>query len=350
MPDSAAVTQSPVVTSASIHSLTSWTSKNGLVSERNWFTFSRFMKMWFKGIGASYVTDTSVKSVPASKMDLDNSMQIHLLGTIEEDSQQPVLEADTTLDAWKGLVKLFETSTMARRIEARRHFFNVEHDASQPITVYIQAVKDARAVLKALGCEPDDVMTADVLLMNLHSSFESVCTTICVAETEPKLASIISSLITSGSATSINQESSPMAMAARVGSGGRRFGGSSRHGSNSDNWRKKEESDNRHRSGSPSRIDSKGFRWCDPTHDNHCHRCGRQNHIAARCVYDMPQQVKDWVLGGPWRSEAASESANMAFASVANGGTFPDAPSDSDSESYEYGYEEVDPRARMATF
>ncbi len=69
MPDSATVMQSPIVTSASIHSLTVWTKNNGLVSERNWFTFSHFMKMWFKGIGASYITDTSIMSVPTLKMD-----------------------------------------------------------------------------------------------------------------------------------------------------------------------------------------------------------------------------------------------------------------------------------------
>ncbi|KAK0200963.1 hypothetical protein DFS33DRAFT_1356133 [Desarmillaria ectypa] len=156
MPDPASVTQSPIVTSASIHSLTVWTNKNGLVSEKNWFTFSHFMKMWFKSISASYVTNTSVKSVPALKMDLDNFMQIHLLGMIKEDSQQPILEADTTLDAWKGFVTLFETSTMAHHIEACCCFFNVEHNVSQLITVYIQTVKDVYAILKALGCKPDD--------------------------------------------------------------------------------------------------------------------------------------------------------------------------------------------------
>ncbi len=165
-------------------------------------------------------------------------MQIHLLGMMEEESQQPVLDANTILDAWKGLVTLFKTSTMAHHNEACHHFFNIEHDASQPINVYIQAVKDACAVLKALGCEPDDVMTTDVLLMNLHSSFESVCTTICVAETEPKLSSIIASLTMSGSATSIKHEPPSvvgMAAAAHVGLGGRHFGGSGSHGSNSDN-------------------------------------------------------------------------------------------------------------------
>ncbi len=65
--------------------------------------------------------------------------------------------------------------------------------------------------------------------------------------------------MTSGSATSIKQEPSPVVMAAHVGSGGRCFGGSSGYGSNSDNWRKKEESDHHHCSDSPSCIDSKGF-------------------------------------------------------------------------------------------
>ncbi len=165
--------------------------------------------------------------------------------------------------------------------------------------------------------------------------------TICVAETEPKLSSIIASLTTSGSATSIKHEPpSFVGMAACVGLGGRCFGGSSSHGSNSDNWRKKEELDHRHRSDSPSHIDSKGFHWCDPTHDNHCHRCGRQNHIAAHCIYDMPQQVKDWVLGGPWHSETAS--ANTVFASSAGVGLLPEGPSDSDSESYDMEYDPAD--------
>ncbi|SJK97328.1 uncharacterized protein ARMOST_00580 [Armillaria ostoyae] len=286
MPDSATVTQSPIVTSASIHSLTAWTNKNGLVSEKNWFIFSRFIKMWFKGIGASYVTDTSVKTVPASKMDLDNSMQIHLLGMIEGDSQQPVLEADTTLDAWKGLVTFFETSTMARYIEAHRHFFNIEHDASQPITVYIQAVKDARAVLKALGCEPDDTLTADVLLMNLHSSFESAL--LHQSSKSPLqwswwhvldwVGDILEGLVVMVPIQIIGERRRSLIIA---------------------------------------------ITWTHP-----------HNHIAAYCVYDMPQQVKDWVLGGPWHSETTS--ANMVFTASSVIGPFPDVPSDSDSESYEY--------------
>ena len=45
--------------------------------------------------------------------------------------------------------------------------------------------------------------------------------------------------------------------------------------------------------------DEKGNRWCDPMNENHCHRCGRIGHIAARCVYDMPDDIKSWVLDRP---------------------------------------------------
>ncbi|KAL1687027.1 hypothetical protein GGG16DRAFT_105315 [Schizophyllum commune] len=59
---------------------------------------------------------------------------------------------------------------------------------------------------------------------------------------------------------------------------------------------------------SPPTFD--GFRWCDPTHDSHCHCCGQKGHIAAYCIYDMPQKVKQWVMRRP--TVYVSESANAA--------------------------------------
>jgi hypothetical protein len=37
--------------------------------------------------------------------------------------------------------------------------------------------------------------------------------------------------------------------------------------------------------------DSSGRRWCDPMNENHCHCCGKQGHIAARCIHDMPPDI-----------------------------------------------------------
>jgi len=41
-----------------------------------------------------------------------------------------------------------------------------------------------------------------------------------------------------------------------------------------------------------------------PPTKNHCHRCGRSGHIAARCIYDMPQHIKDWVMHNSPRERA----------------------------------------------
>ncbi|KAJ7750158.1 hypothetical protein B0H14DRAFT_2636230 [Mycena olivaceomarginata] len=52
--------------------------------------------------------------------------------------------------------------------------------------------------------------------------------------------------------------------------------------------------------------DKNGYRWCDPTNENHCHRCGRRNHIAARCVADMPKDIKAWILDRPGAHERSN--------------------------------------------
>lgn len=63
---------------------------------------------------------------------------------------------------------------------------------------------------------------------------------------------------------------------------------------------------------SGGRDDERGYRWCDPTHDNHCHRCGRTGHIASRCVTDMPPEIKAWVLGRPSVKTAGSRGRSPA--------------------------------------
>ncbi|KAJ7102797.1 hypothetical protein C8R44DRAFT_808560 [Mycena epipterygia] len=109
--------------------------------------------------------------------------------------------------------------------------------------------------------------------------------------------------------------------ASRFGSGGRRggvggghSGGHDGHGYGSGN----------HGNGSggsggaphgDQNSDDKGYHWCDPTNENHCHRCGRSGHIAARCIHNMPQHIKDWVMNNSSRerSHAAAESAHHLY-------------------------------------
>ncbi|KAJ7716657.1 hypothetical protein DFH07DRAFT_715040, partial [Mycena maculata] len=149
------------------------------------------------------------------------------------------------------------------------------------IDVYINKVRAAAKVLKGLKCDPGDIETTDILLMNLHPSWVTVRTTITSNKDEQKLDDVIG--ILNGSTVELpvkeEDEGPVLAMAAsgpRFGSGGRKGGaGGGNGGSHQDHS-----------------FDDKGYHWCDPTNENHCHRCGRSGHIAARCIHDMPQHIK----------------------------------------------------------
>ncbi|KAH6914143.1 hypothetical protein BKA70DRAFT_1217766 [Coprinopsis sp. MPI-PUGE-AT-0042] len=120
-----------------------------------------------------------------------------------------------------------------------------------------------------------------------------------MAKDEPSSATVIANLTGSATATevvSIKTEESGPVLASRAVHGGRmgRFGSSTgdvRSGS---------------RSGPKGRIDVKGFTWCDVTLPNACHRCGHPSHIAARCMYTMPEHVKEWIISTTSRSRSRS--------------------------------------------
>ncbi|KZV86516.1 hypothetical protein EXIGLDRAFT_577386, partial [Exidia glandulosa HHB12029] len=154
----------------------------------------------------------------------------------------------------------FDMPSMFSRIHAREEFYAVEHDISLPIDAYIHAVTEAKARLTALGVTISDDEFKDVLLMRLDPSFHAIRTNIVTQRTEPKL-----------------EEAGPQhGLAARGMRNSSRTPSSARATPN------------------PGRVDSRNFTWCDTTTDN-CHRCGRSGHIAARCMLDMPQHVRDWI-------------------------------------------------------
>jgi len=134
--------------------------------------------------------------------------------------------------------------------------------------------------------------------MHLHPSWITVRTTILASAKEPSFDELVSILIASSPASVVasdvtvkTEEEEPdltLAMAAR--SGGRFVGsGGSYSGRGS--------------SGAPH-SDENGFRWCSPTGNDQCRRCGRVGHISDRCIFDMPPHIKDWVTSGPPRHTA----------------------------------------------
>ncbi|KII82930.1 hypothetical protein PLICRDRAFT_47456, partial [Plicaturopsis crispa FD-325 SS-3] len=58
------------------------------------------------------------------------------------------------------------------------------------IALYIQSLTAAKEKLCSLGCKIEDDEFKDILLINLHSSFSTLRTTILAQSTEPSLAQV----------------------------------------------------------------------------------------------------------------------------------------------------------------
>lgn len=280
-----------------------------ILDDTNWFVWSKKFKMFFIGAGVPQVTtgaqidDTKLKA----EFDKINSQLLAFVYTkVSDDYQYLVEDCNSASAAWTSLKKHFEKSTMGHRMAARREFYNIHHDSSLPISQYIQSVTAARAKLTAFGVTIEDSEFIDVLLMNIHESFHQIRASILMEASEPSPDRIKSMLTGSAAATdlvSIKQESSSPSLAAyraNVLPGGR--GGKGAGGS-----------------GLPAgRVDSKGYTWGDVTNPDGCHCCGRPGHIAARCMYSMPEHVKEWIMHGSGaRSHSRSRSRSPHRARVA---------------------------------
>ncbi|KII82844.1 hypothetical protein PLICRDRAFT_47475 [Plicaturopsis crispa FD-325 SS-3] len=244
------------------------------LSDSNWFVWKKGMSMFLLANSAGGVLD----GVVPKQEGLDGTLLPFIWSKIAPEWQF-VEDAVGAVAAWKALQAHFEKSTMSNRLAARQALYSVVHDPQQPVSLYIQSLTAARAKLDALGVKIDDQEFKDVLLMRLDDSFDSLRTTILAQSPEPDLARI-SSLLTSSAlsgsfASAVKGEESETALSSRS-SRSRAKGESARSSS--------------------APVDAKGFRWCDPTADGVCHRCGRSGHRAARCMFDVPSHIKDWVM------------------------------------------------------
>jgi hypothetical protein len=151
--------------------------------------------------------------------------------------------------------------------------------------------------------------------MNLHASYHPIRTTILSHKEEPSLSEIKGILTgASSSVTAIKSEPLDIALATRAPWASRKPTNSTSSSCPT--------SSSRPTSSSGHGRDEKGFRWCDPTNEGHCHRCGRSGHIAARCIYDMPQQIKDWVMRVPGSSGSFQDTAHHSSADAAFGASY----------------------------
>ena len=264
------------------------------------------MKMVFLAAGLDGIASGSPPSEKPQKEKwdlLDQQMLAYLYMAISDDFQYLVEDEATASAGWKKLVEYFQRSTLGARMVARKEFYEITHDPSRPLSQYIHSVMAAKKKLEALNCSVSDTELKDVLLMRLHSSYDPVRITILAQKTEPSLEDIKSILISS-STSDIKTEAMEDVLATRID-----------------------------RSKKVGPIDDKGFRWADVDRDGVCHRCGRPGHIAARCIYHMPQSVKDWIMSSrvPSPSPASPPLASPSPVSQEHAGFAYGVPYDPDS-------------------
>lgn len=139
--------------------------------------------------------------------------------------------------------------------------------------------------------------------MRLDPSYHQTRTNIVTQKVELKLDKVMRLLRAASSATPVVKSESEHGLAARAP-----------HHCPRTNSRT-------HPTPTSGRVDLRGSTWCDTTTTN-CHRCGRPGHIAARCMLDMPQHVRDWIADQPYspRAHAAELAAKHAGLAYSNFG------------------------------
>ena len=295
----------------SLTTLTSYASVVPMLSATNWMAFKPAMEMFFLAVGADYLLDAEPSTtIPAGCSQLDRHLVYHLYSRVDDEYKYLVHDAKaSTLKAWLSLLSHFQKSTMPRRIAARNQLYSVVHDPHKPIDHFIHSVTSAAKVLADLGHKVEDIEIKDILLMKLDDSYASVRTSIMTAKEEPDLATIKALLSSASSSFTTPPPIPTMAMAARVPH--RSSHRSPPRSSPSATPGKAPP----HSQGSSSLppLDDRGFQWCNTSSPGACHRCGRANHIAAFCIFTMPQFVKDWVMQGGYKEQASLAQSEEDF-------------------------------------
>ncbi|KAI5885232.1 uncharacterized protein SCHCODRAFT_02645489 [Schizophyllum commune H4-8] len=273
------------------YAVTIFQQSEKLRGEANWHSFAEAFIDFCTGVGADHIVDNS--SLDSSKKALDNAIGYVLSGMLEKDVKDGVPGKRGGQELYKALKAKYTASTRARRVAARKAFYQCSHDfPTQSLEQFIVEVRAKAQVLKDMGITISDTEILDVILMNVHHAFIATTTILLAQTTEPKLDDAISTL-TSSPALNVDvvkkEEYSPSPLLAANAARGSR---TPRHpdGHQADltgGW-----------------VDDKGYRWCNVNGDA-CHRCGRAGHIAAFCMYNMPEAIRQKI------SDRAHLNANM---------------------------------------
>ncbi|TRM55268.1 hypothetical protein BD626DRAFT_419182 [Schizophyllum amplum] len=281
------------------YAVNSLMDKEKLRGEENWYAFEENIVRFCRGINATWVTSDKTTKVADADVALDNAIGFVLATRLERDVEAVVKDKYGGWEMYATLKAKYTKSTMARRVAARKAFYQCSHDfPTQSLEQFITTVQDKARVLTDMGISVADTEILDVILMNIHPAFFTVRTTLLSQSTEPTLTSAIGTLTSSPALNydfvKTEEEDTSRLLAANAARSGR-----------------PQRKDAEPRSGgrtldlSASWMDDKGYRWCD-VNSSDCHRCGHPGHIAAFCMFSMPEAIKQRIM------DKVHLNANMA--------------------------------------
>jgi hypothetical protein len=189
----------------------------------------------------------------------------------------------------------------------------------KPINIYIQQILDVKGQLVTIGHKIEDVEVKDVILMNLHSSYETITLSLIMQPTKPSL-DVICSILNSSSLIidapfTVKSKSIDIVLAMKFKRSDNNKRAGHGHVSGSSGYG--------HGTSVGGIEDDKGYHWGDVTSDN-CHCCGHEGHIATLCVADMPPDIKSQILS---KSATKNEQSSYVHNSPSDCSHSPPTPS-----------------------
>ena len=163
-------------------------------------------------------------------------------------------------------------------------FYNISHDPSKPVTKFINTIQSISYQLAAIKHPLHKTEITDMILLCLHESFTPVQLALITHKDKLKLNKII---------VSLKEHKAHMVMMSCLPD---RTGGS-----NEISGEQLYFAEMQRKQGGIKRLASKGtgIDWGNSQgQDGVCFHCRCTGHVAAKCIADMPQDVKDKIISG----------------------------------------------------